>query len=481
MEKNIVDFAASCAIPQRAHFIGLGGIGMSGLAQTLLSRGWQISGSDINDSPLLEHLRGLGAKVVIGHDRKNLPVVDWVITSDAILPDNPELLAAKEQGIPILRRSQLLGKITAARRTIAVAGTHGKTTTSSMLAAILEAAGLAPSFFLGGEYPPLGGNARLGTGDWTVVEACEAFASFLDLTPEIALITNIEPEHLDYHGSEAALYQAFEQFLRQVEPKGWAVISLEAPLPLQLARRAGVNNIAGFALEKVGAEELGENLFQAGELRPCGLGSEFAILRGGKPWGQIKLRIPGRHNIANALAAAAAAALVGVKPAVIAAALAEFSGVKRRFQIISRAGGIMIVDDYAHHPTELAAVLAAIRQHFSGRLLAIFQPHLYSRTKYFLEDFARVLASADLAWVTDIYQAREAPIPGVSGKQIAELAKKKYAGKVEYYPFNDLAAAVLPQLKTGDLVITLGAGNVDAIARGLAAALSASKRQAGRQ
>jgi UDP-N-acetylmuramate--alanine ligase len=474
MKATASDISPFPVSPQRAHFIGIGGIGMSGLAGALLALGWRISGSDMTDSEMLAHLRGLGATIALGHHGQNLPAVDWVIISDAISPDNPELLAAKAQGIPVLRRSQLLGKITAPRRTIAVAGTHGKTTTSSMLAAILQAAGLAPGFFLGGEYPPLGGNARLGEGDWVVVEACEAFSSFLDLLPEIGLITNIEPEHLDFHGSETALYQAFLQFLQQIKPGGGAVVSLETPLPLQLARQAGVKNIAGFALEKVGEKLPGEKIYQAAELRGWGLGSEFAVLRGDRFWARLTLQVPGRHNIANALAAAAGADQIGVSREVIAAALAEFSGVKRRFQIISRAGGITIVDDYAHHPTELAAVLAAVRQHFSGRLLAIFQPHLYSRTKYFADDFARVLALADLAWVTDIYQAREAPIPGVSGEQIAALAKKKYAGKVEYYPFNDLVAAVLPQMKTGDLVITLGAGNVDHIARGLAAAVSAS-------
>lgn len=459
---------------RRVHFIAIGGISMSGLARLLLSKGWQITGSDLADSATLTELQRLGARVAVGHSEKNLGEADLVIFSDAIAPDNPELLAAKAKGIPVFRRSQLLGELTAGLRTIAVSGTHGKTTTTAMIAEMLSSAGLSPTMFLGGEYPPLGGNACIGKGEWAVVEACEAFASFLDLSPAIAVITNLEPEHMDYHGSEEALKKAFINFLARVKRGGTAVVNLDTPGLLYLAHRAGVINAIGFTLHEESSVQTSgiETVFRATKIVLQGAGSETVISRSGEPVARLKLPVPGRHNVANALAAISAASVAGIEPQTAADALQQFLGVQRRFQIIARKNGIMIVDDYAHHPTELAAAIAAARGYFSGRLLVIFQPHLYSRTQFFMRDFARVLSAANLAWVTDIYPAREAPIPGVDAGKIAEIANAEFGGKVAYLPFADVVPAVMQQLQEGDIVITMGAGNVDRIARGLADVIS---------
>ncbi len=456
----------------RAHFIGLGGISMSGLAQALLARGWQVSGSDLAESDALAHLRQLGARVFLGHAADNVIGADLVIYSDAIAPDNPELLSARARGIPLVRRSSLLGQLAADLRTIAISGTHGKTTTTAMIAAILSHAGLSPTMFLGGEYPPLGGNACLGRGEWAVVEACEAFSSFLDLSPEIAVLTNIEPEHLDYHGSEEALRASFLEFLRRLNSEGTLVVYHDDPRLPALAQQAGVNKVIDYGLQTHAA-------FRATQVSFHGAGSEFVLLHPGPRPVHVKLQVPGQHNILNATAALAASSAAGVELGVAAEALANFSGVKRRFQIITRVKGITVVDDYAHHPTEMRAVFSAVRQNLlsspekRGRLVAVFQPHLYSRTQFFLREFAEVLSQADLAWVTDIYPAREAPIPGVNADKIAQTAKKEFGGNVEYLSFEEVVPAVLPQLIEGDIVLTLGAGNVDRIARSLAEALSA--------
>jgi UDP-N-acetylmuramate--alanine ligase len=451
--------------PGRAHFIGIGGIGMSGLAQVLLARGWEVSGSDLADSEMLQHLRELGARVSIGHSAANVGEADLVVYTDAVKKGNPERSFARKKGAALLRRSELLGQLTAQMRTIAVSGTHGKTTTTAMTAAILTEAGLEPTMFLGGEYPPLGGNVRAGRGEWAVVEACEAFSSFLDLTPTAAVITNIEPEHLDYHGSEEALQGAFLEFLRRVKPEGAAVVCFDDPRLRALAEQAEVKRILGFAVEA-------EADYRAGKVTFGGAGSEFDLLAGDKPAVRVRLQVPGFYNIANALAAAAAASAAGVAPEVSASALEKFTGVKRRFQVIARARGITLVDDYAHHPTEIEALILGARKRFSGRLLLIFQPHLYSRTQTFMRDFARALSKADLAWVTDIYAAREAPIAGVKAEKIAEIAKKEFGGEVEYIPFKEIAARLAPQLREGDIVVTVGAGDVDHIARSLAESLS---------
>ncbi|NIM07038.1 MAG: UDP-N-acetylmuramate--L-alanine ligase [Armatimonadetes bacterium] len=452
------------ATGRSAHFIGIGGIGMSGLAQVLLARGWQVSGSDLADSAAVAHLRELGAHISIGHDGSNLGEADLVVYTDAVSPDNPELTLARKKEIPLLRRSELLGRLTADMRTIAVSGTHGKTTTTAMLAAILTHAGLSPTMFLGGEYPPLGGNFCAGRGEWAVVEACEAFSSFLDLTPTVAVITNLEAEHLDYHGSEEALRRAFLDFLGRLKPGGTAVICADDPNLTALVREAKIENMVGYALEA-------EALFGATDMVFYPEGSEFTLLESGRPRARIRLRLPGRYNMLNALAAIAAASVAGIQPGNCAVALEEFPGVKRRFQVVASAKGITIVDDYAHHPTEIEALMSAARENLSGRLLVIFQPHLYTRTQTFMRDFARVLSAADLAWVTDIYPAREAPIPGVEAACIAETARKDFDGNVEYLPFGEIAKKIMPQLREGDIVVTMGAGDVDRIARSLAGPL----------
>lgn len=453
---------------RRYHFVAIGGIGMSAIAQILLARGMRVSGSDIRPSALLDKLRAAGAEVHLGHDAAHVHPDDVVVLSDAIKPDNPEWRQAVAWSLPVIKRADLLGYLTNTGRGVAVSGTHGKTSTSGMLAMVLTEAGMDPTCILGGELGPLGGNARMG-GEMVLVEACEAYNSFLDLYPEAAVVTNIEVDHLDFHGTPEHLYESFRQFLRQV--RGVAVLNGDDPL-LQTMR--------ALPPRAVTYGQGAENDYRIVGVTP-GAEPTFTLLRRGESLGDFTLRVPGLHNVYNAAGAAALALELGADPATVRRGLAAFPGMHRRFERIGTCGAVTVIDDYAHHPTEIRATLTAAKGAFPGRVVALFQPHLFSRTRDLLEDFAQAFSQADIVLIAPIYPAREAPIPGVSHEQlVARIAaltpNKPVVGLTSLEEgvavfthaitcASDAAHALpIPLLQNGDVIITIGAGDVDTVA-----------------
>ncbi len=454
---------------KRIHMVGIGGIGMSALAQILLARGVPVSGSDVQASEMTSRLRALGASVSIGHRAKLVEDADRVVISDAIQSGNPEWERATELGIPVRRRSQLMAELMAGHRVIAVAGTHGKTTITAMISAILAEAGLDPTVVLGGEYGPLGGNARAGRGAWFVAEACEAYESFLDLSPEIAVVSNIEADHLDHHKTEAHLHQSFADFLRRVTPGGRVVLCADRT---ELRRIAdGLDR----QLVRYGQSELAQ--VRGTQLTVSGLEGHCQLWLEGEPAGELRLATPGLHNLVNALGAIAAARTAGVPTELCLRALSTFKGVQRRFEVLGEASGVTVVDDYAHHPTELAATISAARRAFPGRrLVAVFQPHLYSRTRDFAEGFARALSQADVVMLTDIYPAREAPLPGVTSALIAKHLPllRGQEDALSEVAKEELLPRVVVGVRPGDVVLVMGAGDIGEMARGLLQRLGGS-------
>jgi len=430
---------------RRLHFVGIGGAGMSGLALVCRELGATVSGSDRGDSSYMERLRAAGIEPAVGHDAANLPEAAEVVVSTAIAEDNPELALARERGLPALRRGELLAQLCAEKRLIAVAGTHGKTTTTAMLAWALRGVGADPAFFVGGEVPGLGpggavANAGWGAGEWDVAEADESDGSFLDLDPEIAIVTNVEMDHHSHWGSVAELRAAFAKFA-------------------QKSARVVVPASGEMDVGPVGAAEGGTRArFDAASPGPV----------------ELSLAVPGRHNLFNARAALAAAELGGFDSAAAAAALADFPGVHRRLELKGERGGARIYDDYAHHPTEARAALSALRELAPRRLLAVFQPHLYSRTKAFAEQFGAALALADEVAVLDVYAAREEPpgeLAGVSGLDVARAAADRMGGRrVLWTPTIESATRALAgRLGGGDIAVTIGAGDVFEVAEALSA------------
>jgi len=454
----------------RLHMIGIGGIGMSALAQILPARGFEVSGSDSQASEMTTKLTALGARVSIGHRGENVEGSARVIVSDAIHSDNPELVRARELELPVQRRSELLAELMAGSRGIAVSGTHGKTTVTAMIGAILVEGGLDPSVVLGGEFAPLGGNARVGRGDWFVAEACEAYESFLDLRPEIAVITNVEPDHLDHHKTERHLRESFVQFLGGVAPEGSIVMCADRPELGELALPQGRRVVWYGSHER--AEVGGRKIETAGMEGRCTLVLE------GKTAGVLRVASPGVHNVMNALGATAAALTAGAEVSACLKALEAFAGVGRRFEVVGEASGVTVVDDYAHHPTEVAATIAAARGAYPGRrVVALFQPHLYSRTRDFAEQFAKTLSEADVTVLTEIYPAREASIPGVTSGLIADHLRALAGEDAVLEMAKDEAAAELPaHLRAGDVVLSMGAGDIGRTARELVRRLGGSPR-----
>jgi UDP-N-acetylmuramate--alanine ligase len=433
---------------RRLHFIGVGGAGMSGLALIARSLGAEVSGSDRVESSYVERLRAAGIEPAIGHDASNLPDGTEVVVSTAIPEDNPELAKARAAGARVLHRGDLLAEGIALKRSIAVAGAHGKTTTTSMVAHVLGETGRDPSFVIGGELRAARTNAAWGEGDWIVVEADESDRSFLKLSPDVAVVTNIELDHHTTYGSEAELIAAFAEFAAQA---GERIVWERAPLEVD-ALRFGI----------------GEGEFAATDVELVPGGSRF---RAGDA--AVELQVPGAHNVLNALAALAAARRAGVPLEESAEAIASFSGTGRRFEARGRTGsGARIFDDYAHHPTEVRATLEAARTLEAERLVAVFQPHLYSRTQHLAKQFGEALALADAVVVVDIYPARERSedFPGVSGHRVAAAAARAARGRPVYWlPSMDDAAGLLERdLREGDVLLTLGAGNVDSLAGRLA-------------
>ncbi|MFB4299016.1 UDP-N-acetylmuramate--L-alanine ligase [Actinomadura sp. NTSP31] len=442
----------------RVHFIAIGGAGMSGIARIMLRRGIAVSGSDARDSELLGQLGDLGAKVFVGHDAAHVGDADTVVVSTAIREANPELVAARERGLRVLHRSAALASLMAGRRAVAVAGTHGKTTTTSMLTVALQHAGADPSYCIGGQLVTTGLGADEGTGDVFVAEADESDGSFLMYTPHIAVVTNVEADHLDNYGGFDMVKENFARFVDRVEPGGTLVAGADDPVAMELAERARAR---GLTVRTYGEAE-GADLRVTG-FTPRGLGSRFTV----EGVGEVALAVPGRHNALNAAAVVAVAQALGMDDAAVREGLAAFGGAMRRLERKGAAGGTEVFDSYAHHPTELTADLDATRDYLgekqeAGRIVAVFQPHLYSRTRFFAAEFGAALGLADVAVVLDVYGAREDPEPGVTGALVADAVP---AGtETVYAPVRDEVPGLVAGLaRPGDVVITLGAGDVTAL------------------
>ncbi len=443
---------AARRFPQPVHFVGIGGAGMSGIAMVLAKLGVRVTGSDLKVSRYTRHLEEAGIGVAIGHDAANLGQAALVVISSAIPDSNPELRTALAAGLPVLRRAEMLARVMAMRRGIAVAGTHGKTTTSSMISHVLYQCGLDPTFLVGGELNDIGSNAGVGQGEWLVAEADESDGSLLFLRPEVAVVGNVELDHHANYGCLDDVRDVFRRFAALLPPEGLLV----------LVAGSGGEELA--AHTRAGVVTVG---IEAGDLRAevarvDDRGSEFAVREGGVELAQVSLRVPGAHNVLNALTALAALRHAGVSPAAAAPHLATFSGAARRFQELGRHAGVLVVDDYAHHPTEITATLTAAKRGEHGRVIAVFQPHLFSRTRYLQREFGQALTLADEAIVTDVFAAREEPEPGVSGKLIVDayLAQRP-GGPVSYLPrLGDVVRNLTPRVRPGDLVLTLGAGDV---------------------
>ena len=443
---------------KRIHFVGIGGIGMCGLAELLLAQGYQVSGTDLASGATVERLRRLGAQVAIGHDAQHVGDADVVVVSSAVRRNNPELLAAEQRAIPVIPRAEMLAEVMRLKDGIAVAGTHGKTTTTSLIAHILQAAGLDPTVVVGGRVMGSGAaadrtGARLGQGAFLVAEADESDGSFLHLAPVVAVITNVEPEHLDHYGTADAMEAAFAAFANRLPFWGRAVLCIDSPgVQRLLPRIARRRTTYGFSAQAD---------WTAHEVARDGTGSRFIVRRGNEPLGATRLAIPGRHNVANALAALAVAAEVEVPFARAADALASFAGVERRFEHKGTARGVRVVDDYGHHPTEVRATLAAAREQHAGRLVVVFQPHRYTRTRDLFDDFAAAFHDADVLVLTEIYAAGEPKLPGVEAASLAEAVRQRGHRDVRFTGELDaIAPALAPELREGDLVLTLGAGSI---------------------
>ncbi|MBR4642403.1 MAG: UDP-N-acetylmuramate--L-alanine ligase [Selenomonadaceae bacterium] len=444
---------------KKFHFIGIGGVGMSALAKILIERGLEVSGSDAKDSPTLDMLKNLGARVFVGHKAKNIldekgNPVDAIVCSSAIPADNPEIIAAGKFKIPKLHRSDINAWILNSHKGIAVAGSHGKTTTTSMIGCVLHNAAIDPTIIIGGESIDLGTGAVLGKGDWLVSEADESDGSFLTLKPKIAVVTNIEDDHLDHYGTMEKIRAAFKIFIENLDrEEGVAVLCFDNENLRNLAKELD-RKIISYAIDN-------EADFTAKNIHTTIKGVTFEVVRGEEILGKVNLAIHGKHNVLNALATIATALEVGVSFSKIVEGLKNFHGAKRRFQTKGRVRNILVVDDYAHHPTEIAATLKAARETKPNKVVCIFQPHRYSRTQLLLKEFGSAFKAADLLILTDIYSAGEEKISGVSGESILEEVLRTTNQAVSYIPKReDIAEALKDRLSPGDLVITMGAGDI---------------------
>jgi UDP-N-acetylmuramate--alanine ligase len=435
------------------HFVGIGGVGMSGIAEVLHNLGYQVSGSDLKMSEHTLRLRELGVIVQIGHDPAHVQDADVVVRSSAVSPENPEIVAARTHAVPVIQRAEMLAELMRMKYGIAVAGTHGKTTTTSMVATILAAADLDPTVVIGGRLDALGSNAKLGSGEFMVAEADESDGSFLKLSPSIAVVTTIDAEHLDYYRDLQQIKETFLEFINKVPFYGSAILCLDQAEIRDLIPRVQKRIISYGCSEQADLTAEGISL--------TGLCSVFKARFRGEPLGEVQLKVPGLHNVSNALAAIAVGLELEIEFAVIQTALGEFSGVARRFQVKGNPQDIMVVDDYAHHPAEIHATLQAARAGFDRRLIAVFQPHRYSRTQRLLPEFAAAFDAADHVIITEIYPAGEAPIPGVSGRQIADAVVGRSNARVLYVERKEeIPDRVVSLARPGDLIITMGAGDI---------------------
>ena len=435
------------------HFVGIGGIGMSGIAEVLLNLGYPVSGSDLAASPATARLEVLGGRVAIGHAAAHVEGAVVVVVSSAVRPGNPEVLAAVRLGIPVIPRAEMLAELMRMKRGIAVGGAHGKTTTTSLVATILAAAGLDPTAVIGGRLDAFGSNARLGQGEFLVAEADESDGSFLSLAPTWAVITTVDREHLDHWGDLASIRAGFAAFANKVPFYGAAILGVDDPGVREifpLVRKRTVTYGLGVEADVAGADPTYE-----GPLSSC------TVRHRGRELGRLAVPIPGAHNLSNALAAVAVALELEIPPETIFEALATFRNAHRRFQVKGECGGVLVVDDYAHHPTEIRATIAAAARGWGRRVVAAFQPHRYTRTRDLAAEFAAAFDEAAVVVATEIYAAGEDPLSGVTGARLAESIAARGRAAVRFVPDKqDLAAALAAEVRPGDLVLTLGAGDV---------------------
>tara|TARA_R110002072_G_scaffold9518_2_gene45883 strand:- start:4114 stop:5526 length:1413 start_codon:yes stop_codon:yes gene_type:complete len=454
------------------HFIGIGGIGMSGIAEVMDNLGYKVQGSDLKESPTIERLRRRGMTVAIGHAPENVEGVSVVVTSTAVKRTNPEVEYALENRIPVVRRAEMLAELMRLKSTIAVAGTHGKTTTTSMIAALLDSGGVDPTVINGGIIEQYGSNARLGDSDWMVVEADESDGSFLRLDGTIAVVTNIDPEHLDHYGDFDGVKDAFVEFIHNVPFYGAAILCIDHPEVQAVIGKVRDRRVItyGFSLQ---ADICGVNV------RPDAGGNCFDVIvrqRGeeDRRIEGVRLPMPGRHNVQNALAAIAVAIEMGCSDEVICAGFANFGGVRRRFTKVGEVAGAVIIDDYAHHPVEIRAVLSAAREAATGRVIAVMQPHRYTRLNDLMDDFQSCFNEADEVLVAPVYEAGEEPIEGVSAESlVAGLKSRGHRSAATIADEDELAQLLAEHVGEGDLVVCLGAGDITRWAAGLADAIAA--------
>lgn len=454
------------------HFIGIGGIGMSGIAEMLLAEGLAVQGSDAKGSPITERLAGLGARVFVGHAAAHVAWAAVVVVSTAIKPSNPELAEARRRGLPVVRRAEMLAELMRLRRTVSVAGTHGKTTTTTLVAAMLEAGGFEPGVINGGVIHAYGSNARAGAGEWMVVEADESDGSFNLLPTHVAIVTNIDPEHLEHWGSFDALRDGFRRFVRSVPFYGLAVLCTDHPEVAALAAEVTDRPVVTFGFGE------GANLRAIDQTFENGKASfDIAVEWRGqsRKIESLTLPMPGNHNISNSLAAVAVGLHLGMSDDDIRRALAGFGGVGRRFTRVAEVNGITIIDDYGHHPVEIAAVIAAARQALGGkgRLVVAHQPHRFTRLSSLFTDFTTCFAGADVVAIAEVYSAGEDPIPGADRDHLVAAIRAKGQAAHSLADEGDLAALVRAEARPGDMVVCLGAGTISAWAYGLPARLGA--------
>jgi UDP-N-acetylmuramate--alanine ligase len=462
------------------HFVGIGGIGMSGIAEVLMTLGYAVQGSDLRETPIIARLRRLGATIFLGQRAQNLENAEVVVVSSAIKPDNPELAAARRRGLPVVRRAEMLAELMRMKSNVAIAGTHGKTTTTTLVATLLDAGGIDPTVINGGVIHAYGSNARAGEGEWMVVEADESDGSFTRLPATIAIVTNIDPEHMEHWGSFEALREGFYQFASGIPFYGLAVLCTDHPEVQQLAGRLTDRRVVTFGFNAQ-ADVRAVNLrYAAGSAQfDVALQAEDRLIEG------CSLPMPGDHNVSNALAAVAVARHLGMTGDEIRTALAGFRGVNRRFTKVGEALGVSVIDDYGHHPVEIAAVLRAARQALGpgeGRVIAVHQPHRYTRLSALFEDFCTCFNEADAVGIAEVYAAGEAPIEGASRDAlVAGLLRHGHRNARAIDSEDDLVALVMAEAKPGDMVVCLGAGTISTWANALPGRMTAAAAEAGRK
>ena len=457
---------------RRVHFIGVGGIGMSGIAELLVNLGYEVSGSDMQRTDITDRLESLGVRITHGHGARNVSDAEVVVYSSAVRPTNPEMTAARQRGLAVIPRAELLAELMSLRQGIAVAGAHGKTTTTSMIALTLDMAGLDPTAVIGGRVSSFGSNAKLGRGKYLVAEADESDRSFLKLSPRFAVITNIDREHLEAYRDFDDLTAAFVQFANSVPASGAVILCID-DAHLRAVRGDIKRHVVTY-----GFDESAD--VTALDLQWRGFGS-VCMVRARKPGGrtvelgQLQLAIPGRHNVLNALAAVAMSRELGIAWSDISRALVGFQGAERRFQQHGKAGGVTVVEDYGHHPTEIAAVIAAAKPIPDGRLILAFQPHRFTRTQFLLNEFGRAFSGADVVVLTDIYAAGEDPIAGVTLDALADAVRTGFTGELRIVrALADVPGELASLAKPGDLIVLLGAGTIGSIARSVLSAFGSN-------